>query len=80
MLSRNLNICGGYDPFFAHHLILGRDSNICGRSDLFLLITWFWGTTDQRAQTKFSPQGSKFLSAPLLRAHPSFEGYAALRI
>ena len=24
MLSRNLNICGGYDSFFAHHLILGH--------------------------------------------------------
>ena len=36
MLSRNLNICGGYDPLFSHHLILGRNSNICGRYDLFL--------------------------------------------
>ena len=35
MLSRNLNICGGYDPFFAHHLILGRNSNICERYNLF---------------------------------------------
>ena len=35
MLSRNLNICGGYDSFFAHHLILGLNLNICERYNLF---------------------------------------------
>ena len=51
-------------------LISGRNSNICGRYDLFLFITWFWGTTDQRAKTEFLPRGPKFLSAPLPEWYP----------
>ena len=70
-----MNICVGYDPSFAHHLILGRNSNICERYVFFLLITWFWGTTDQRAQAKFLPRGPKFLSAPLTWSFASGHGH-----
>ena len=66
MLSRNLNICGGYDSFFCSSLdFRPKFEHLRTLWPLFLLIMCFWGTTDQRAQTNFLPRGPKVLSAPL---------------
>ena len=65
MLSRNLNICGGYDPFFAHYLILGRNSNICGRYDLFFCWSCVFGAPLTKGPKRiFCPGARKFSRRP----------------
>ena len=65
MLSQNLNICGGYDSFFAHLLILGRNSNICGCYDSFFCSSSYFGAPLTKGSKRiFCPAARNFSRRP----------------
>ena len=52
-------------PLFAHHLILGRNSNICGRSDLFFCSSRDFGAPLTKGLNEIFAQGPEMsLGAP----------------